>query len=82
MLKRKRSWLQKKLKKNKIKTMNLWHDITIGKNAPEDFNCIIEISKGSHKKYEIEKDTGMIKLDRANYGPAAYPADPITGNNL
>ena len=55
--------------------MNLWHDITIGKNAPEEFNCIIEISKGSHNKYEIDKETGMIKLDRANYGPLPYPFD-------
>ncbi len=55
--------------------MNLWHDITIGKNAPEEFNCIVEIPKGSHNKYEIDKETGLIKLDRANYGPAAYPYD-------
>lgn len=55
--------------------MNLWHDITIGKNAPEEFNCIVEISKGSHNKYEIDKETGLIKLDRANYGPAAFPFD-------
>jgi len=55
--------------------MNLWHDITIGKNAPEEINCIIEIPKGSHNKYEIDKETGLIKLDRANYGPAAYPFD-------
>lgn len=55
--------------------MNLWHDITIGKNAPEEFNCIIEISKGSHNKYEIDKETGMIKLDRANYGSSPYPFD-------
>lgn len=55
--------------------MNLWHDITIGKNSPEEFNCIIEISKGSHNKYEIDKETGLIKLDRANYGPAPYPFD-------
>ena len=55
--------------------MNLWHDITIGKRAPEEFNCIIEISRGSHNKYEIDKTTGLIKLDRANYGPAAYPFD-------
>ena len=53
--------------------MNLWHDITIGKNAPEEFNCIIEIPKGSHNKYEIDKETGLIKLDRANYGTAPYP---------
>lgn len=55
--------------------MNLWHDITIGKNAPEEINCIIEIPKGSHNKYEIDKETGLIKLDRANYGAAAYPFD-------
>lgn len=55
--------------------MNLWHDIEIGKNAPEEINCIVEIPKGSHNKYEIDKETGMIKLDRANYGPAAYPFD-------
>ena len=55
--------------------MNLWHDITIGENAPEEVNCIIEISKGSHNKYEIDKETGLIKLDRANYGSAAYPFD-------
>lgn len=55
--------------------MNLWHDITIGKNAPEEFNCIVEISKGSHNKYEIDKETGMIALDRANYNWAPYPFD-------
>lgn len=53
--------------------MNLWHDISIGENVPEELNCIIEISKGSHNKYEIDKETGLIKLDRANYGAAAYP---------
>lgn len=55
--------------------MNLWHDIEIGKNAPEEINVIVEIPKGSHNKYEIDKETGLIKLDRANYGPAAYPFD-------
>jgi inorganic pyrophosphatase len=55
--------------------MNLWHDITIGENAPEEINCIIEIPKGSHNKYEIDKETGLIKLDRANYGASAYPFD-------
>jgi inorganic pyrophosphatase len=55
--------------------MNLWHDVSIGKNVPEEFNCIVEISKGSNNKYEIDKETGMIKLDRANFGPTAYPFD-------
>lgn len=55
--------------------MNLWHDISIGKDAPEEFNCIIEVPKGSHNKYEIDKETGLIKLDRVNYGAAAYAFD-------
>jgi len=53
--------------------MNLWHDIAPG--TPEELNVIIEIPKGSHNKYEIDKETGLIKLDRANYGAAAYPFD-------
>jgi inorganic pyrophosphatase len=55
--------------------MNYWHDIPIGKNVPEEFNCIIEIPKGSYNKYEIDKETGMIALDRANYSYAPYPFD-------
>lgn len=55
--------------------MNLWHDIPLGDRAPEEINTIIEISKGSNNKYEIDKDTGLIKLDRANYSGAAYPFD-------
>ncbi len=51
---------------------NLWHDIPLGDKAPEEFNTIIEIPKGSHNKYEIDKETGLIALDRANYGPAPY----------
>jgi len=55
--------------------MNLWHDVTIGKNAPQEFNCIVEIPKGSHNKYEIDKETGLIALDRANYNASPYPFD-------
>lgn len=55
--------------------MNYWHDIPVGKNVPEEFNCIIEIPKGSYNKYEIDKETGMIALDRANYSYAPYPFD-------
>ncbi len=55
--------------------MNLWHDVPLGENAPDEFNVIIEISKGSNNKYEIDKETGLIKLDRANYSAAAYPFD-------
>ncbi len=55
--------------------MNLWHDVPLGDNAPEEINVIIEIPKGSNNKYEIDKETGLIKLDRANYSSAAYPFD-------
>jgi len=53
--------------------MNLWHDIAPG--TQEEMNVIIEIPRGSNNKYEIDKDTGLIKLDRANYSTAAYPFD-------
>ena len=55
--------------------MNLWHDISRGDNIPEELNCIIEIPKGSPNKYEIDKETGLIALDRANYSSAPYPFD-------
>lgn len=51
--------------------MNLWHDVPFG--TPEAFNVIVEVPHGSHNKYEIDKDTGLISLDRANYSDAPYP---------
>ncbi len=56
-------------------TMNLWHEIPRGDNAPNELNVIIEIPKGSSNKYEIDKTTGLIALDRANYSAAPYPFD-------
>lgn len=53
--------------------MNLLHDIDPGTKS--EINVIIEIPKDSHNKYEIDKKTGVIKLDRANYSSAAYPFD-------
>lgn len=55
--------------------MNLWHDVPLGEDAPNEINVIIEIPKGSNNKYEIDKETGLIKLDRANYSAAAFPYD-------
>ncbi|MCX6819972.1 MAG: inorganic diphosphatase [Candidatus Adlerbacteria bacterium] len=55
--------------------MNLWHDIPLGVDAPAEINVIIEVPKGSHNKYEIDKETGLIALDRANYSDAAFPYD-------
>jgi inorganic pyrophosphatase len=53
--------------------MNLWHDIPAG--CADEMNVIIEIPCGSNNKYEVDKDTGLIKLDRANYSAAPYPFD-------
>ena len=53
--------------------MNLWHDIAPG--TAQEINTIIEIGRGSNNKYEVDKATGLIKLDRANYSSAAYPFD-------
>jgi inorganic pyrophosphatase len=55
--------------------MNLLHGITSGEEAPEIVNVIIEINKGSKNKYEIDKKTGLIKLDRAMYTSQDYPFD-------
>ncbi len=55
--------------------MNLWNDIGIGESAPDEVNILIEIPKGSHNKYELDKETGLIKLDRANYNSAPYPCE-------
>ena len=53
--------------------MNLWHDISRG--TPDELNVIIEIPKHSYNKYEIDKETGPIALDRVNYSAAPYPFD-------
>lgn len=53
--------------------MNLLHDIDPG--AKEEMNVIIEIPKGSHNKYEIDKATGLIKLDRVMHTAQEYPLD-------
>ena len=47
----------------------------IGNNAPERFNTIIEIPRGSTNKYEVDQDTGLIHLDRVLYSPLFYPFD-------
>ena len=51
--------------------MNLWHDIEPGEE--DAMNVIIETPRGSHNKYEIDKKTGLLKLDRVNYNAAPYP---------
>lgn len=55
--------------------MNLLHDVSVGKNAPNELHCIIEIPKGSLNKYEIDKETGMIALDRVGHTAQVFPFD-------
>ncbi len=55
--------------------MNVWHDINEKRVSAEDFICVIEISKGSKKKYELDKETGLIILDRILYTSTHYPAN-------
>ncbi len=50
-----------------------WHEVRIGDNPPEFVNGIIEIPKGSRAKYEIDKESGLIKLDRVIYASMYYP---------
>ena len=54
--------------------MNPLHDLPAG-NTPDELNVFIEIPRGSKNKYEIDKDSGLIKLDRVFYGPQTYPMD-------
>ncbi|MBQ3573042.1 MAG: inorganic diphosphatase [Clostridia bacterium] len=54
---------------------NIWHDISPKRISAEDFICVVEISKGSKKKYELDKETGYIMLDRILYTSTHYPAN-------
>lgn len=54
---------------------NIWHDISPKRINAEDFICVVEISKGSKKKYELDKETGFIMLDRILYTSTHYPAN-------
>ncbi len=55
--------------------IHAWHDITPGENIPSEFNAVIEIPFGSSVKYELDKQSGMIKLDRILYSAVYYPAN-------
>lgn len=55
--------------------MNIWHDIDSSRIKPEDFMVVIEIPKGSKAKYELDKQTGILKLDRILHTSTHYPAN-------
>ena len=55
--------------------MNIWHDLDSKRVSKDSFIACIEISKGSKKKYELDKETGLIILDRILYTSTHYPAN-------
>lgn len=52
-----------------------WHEAPVGRQIPEFVNGIIEISTGMRAKYEVDKETGLLKLDRVLYSSVYYPAN-------
>ena len=53
---------------------NPWHDVSRGENVPQTVQSIIEIPKGSKGKYELDKESGLLKLDRVLFSAVHYPA--------
>src|SRR5262245_29087491 len=54
--------------------MHAWHDVTPGEGLPARFTTVIEIPMGSSVKYELDKETGLLRLDRILYSAVYYPA--------
>lgn len=54
---------------------NIWHDISPKRINPDDFMMVVEIPKGSKKKYELDKETGFLMLDRILHTSTHYPAN-------
>ena len=55
--------------------MNIWHDISEERIKDDSFVAVIEIKKGGKNKYELDKETGMLRLDRVLYTATHYPAN-------
>lgn len=55
--------------------MNIWHDTNPNKISPKEFMAVVEIPSGSKKKYELDKETGVLRLDRILYTSTHYPAN-------
>ncbi len=55
--------------------MNIWHDIEEDRVKKDDFVGVVEIPKGCNNKYELDKKTGLLKLDRILYTATHYPAN-------
>ena len=55
--------------------MNIWHDIDWNRISKEKFTVVVEIPKGGKNKYELDKETGLLKLDRVLFTSTHYPAN-------
>src|ERR1700739_959389 len=55
--------------------MHAWHDVSPGNDLPRDFQAVIEIPLGSNVKYELDKPTGLLKVDRIIHSAVFYPAN-------
>jgi inorganic pyrophosphatase len=55
--------------------MHAWHDLTPGENVPRELYAVVEIPLGSNVKYELHKESGLLKLDRMLYSAVYYPAN-------
>src|SRR5271170_6453024 len=55
--------------------MHPWHDLSPGENVPKEFDAVIEIPTGSSVKYELDKTSGIIRMDRVLYSAVIYPAN-------
>lgn len=58
-----------------MKNLHPWHNVSYGEGAPDIVNGIIEIPKASRAKYELDKESGLLKLDRVLYSAVYYPAN-------
>ena len=58
-----------------MNSFNPWHSVSTGEHAPEVVNGIIEIPRASRAKYELDKESGLLKMDRVLYSSVYYPAN-------
>lgn len=63
------------MKENPQHSLHPWHGVSYGDDAPNKVNAIIEISMGSKTKYEVDKPTGLLRLDRVIYSSFHYPVN-------
>jgi inorganic pyrophosphatase len=61
--------------RRKAVTVHAWHDVQLGSRIEESFSAIIEIPKGSKVKYELDKETGLLRVDRILHSAVHYPAN-------